>query len=68
MQAYETSYIFLTLHIFAVLGVGGGLFPYPVQALVQASTKHEHVAMITALYLTTYQIGSAIGSKQMLIC
>ncbi|CAM0141654.1 hypothetical protein VKS41_000762 [Umbelopsis sp. WA50703] len=46
-----------------LLGVGGGLFPYPVQALVQASTKHEHVAMITALYLTTYQIGSAIGNS-----
>jgi SIT family siderophore-iron:H+ symporter-like MFS transporter len=47
----------------AVLGIAGGLFPYPVQALVQASTKHEHVAIITALYLTTYQIGSGIGSE-----
>jgi SIT family siderophore-iron:H+ symporter-like MFS transporter len=54
-----TNYFFRYL----VLGIAGGLFPYPVQALVQAASKHEHVAMITALYLTTYQIGSAIGSK-----
>ncbi|KAG2178275.1 hypothetical protein INT44_001425 [Umbelopsis vinacea] len=46
-----------------LLGIAGGLFPYPVQALVQAATKHEHVAMITALYLTTYQIGSGIGNS-----
>ncbi|KZT25185.1 siderochrome-iron transporter [Neolentinus lepideus HHB14362 ss-1] len=44
------------------LGVAGGFFPYPVQALVQAATKHEHVAVITALYLTMYQIGSAFGN------
>ncbi|KAI8070829.1 ferrichrome-type siderophore transporter [Gongronella butleri] len=46
-----------------LLGIGGGLFPYPVQALIQAATKHEHVAIITAVYLTTYQIGSAIGNS-----
>lgn len=44
------------------LGIAGGFFPYPVQALVQAATKHEHVAVITALYLTMYQIGSAFGN------
>ncbi|OZJ05129.1 hypothetical protein BZG36_01347 [Bifiguratus adelaidae] len=44
------------------LGIAGGFFPYPVQVLVQAASKHEHVAMITALYLTMYQIGSAIGN------
>lgn len=42
-----------------LLGFAGGLFPYPVQALVQAAAKHEHVAMITSLYLALYQIGSA---------
>lgn len=42
-----------------LLGFGGGMFPYPAQALVQAATDHEHVAMITALYLAVYQVGSA---------
>lgn len=42
-----------------LLGFAGGMFPYPTQALVQAATQHEHVAIITALYLSTYNIGSA---------
>ncbi|KAL1737870.1 hypothetical protein HDZ31DRAFT_78817, partial [Schizophyllum fasciatum] len=46
-----------------VLGMGGGLFSYPTQASVQAATKHEHLAVITALYLALYQIGSAIGGS-----
>lgn len=45
-----------------VLGVGGGLFAYPVQALVQAASSHEMMATMTALYLTFYQIGSALGN------
>ncbi|KAK9900499.1 MFS general substrate transporter [Cystobasidium minutum MCA 4210] len=44
-----------------LLGVSGGLIPYSVQALVQAATAHENVAMITALYLATYNVGSALG-------
>ncbi|RYP36051.1 hypothetical protein DL767_003523 [Monosporascus sp. MG133] len=45
-----------------VLGVGGGLFAYPVQAMVQAAVSHEHMATMTALYLAFYQIGSALGN------
>lgn len=45
-----------------VLGIGGGLFSYPVQALVQAASSHEHMATMTALYLAFYQIGSALGN------
>lgn len=30
-----------------LLGFAGGMFPYPTQALVQAATSHENVAMIT---------------------
>ncbi len=45
-----------------VLGIGGGLFSYPVQALVQAASSHEHMATVTALYLAFYQIGSALGN------
>ncbi|KAI5868707.1 MFS transporter [Durotheca rogersii] len=45
-----------------VLGIGGGLFSYPVQALVQAATSHENMATVTAMYLSFYQIGSALGN------
>lgn len=45
-----------------VLGIAGGLFPYPGQASIQAATKHEHLAVITALYLSCYSIGSALGN------
>ncbi|KIY46936.1 MFS general substrate transporter [Fistulina hepatica ATCC 64428] len=46
-----------------VLGFGGGLFAYPTQASIQAGAKHEHLAIITSLYLASYQIGSALGSS-----
>ncbi|KAL1955479.1 hypothetical protein VTO42DRAFT_8505 [Malbranchea cinnamomea] len=45
-----------------LLGIAGGLFPYPAQASIQAATKHEHVAVITGLYLATYNIGTALGN------
>jgi SIT family siderophore-iron:H+ symporter-like MFS transporter len=44
-----------------LLGFAGGMFPYPAQASIQAATKHEHVAVITGLYLATYNVGSALG-------
>jgi SIT family siderophore-iron:H+ symporter-like MFS transporter len=45
------------------LGIAGGLFPYPAQASIQAATKHDHVAIVTGLYLATYNIGSALGNS-----
>jgi SIT family siderophore-iron:H+ symporter-like MFS transporter len=45
-----------------LLGIAGGLFPYPAQASIQAAAKHEHVAVITGLYLACYNIGSALGN------
>lgn len=45
-----------------LLGIAGGLFPYPGQASIQAATKHEHLAVITGLYLACYSIGSALGN------
>lgn len=45
-----------------LLGIAGGFFPYPAQASIQAATKHEHVAVVTGLYLATYRIGSALGN------
>ncbi|KAF1988282.1 siderochrome-iron transporter-like protein Sit1 [Aulographum hederae CBS 113979] len=45
-----------------LLGIGGGMFSYPAQASIQSATKHEHVAVVTGLYLATYNIGSAFGN------
>ncbi|KKA28124.1 hypothetical protein TD95_000994 [Thielaviopsis punctulata] len=45
-----------------LLGIAGGLYPYPVQSSLQATLKHEHLAVMTGLYLATYSIGSALGN------
>lgn len=45
-----------------LLGIAGGMFPYPAQASVQVNLKHEHVAVMTGVYLATYSIGSALGN------
>ncbi|ROT43000.1 MFS general substrate transporter [Sodiomyces alkalinus F11] len=45
-----------------LLGVAGGMFPYPAQASLQTSLRHEHLAVMTALYLATYNVGSAFGN------
>lgn len=45
-----------------LLGLAGGLFPYPAQASIQAATLHEHLAVVTGLYLALYNIGSALGN------
>lgn len=45
-----------------LLGFAGGLFPYPAQTSIQSATKHEHVAIVTGLYLALYNIGSALGA------
>ncbi|KAI9304702.1 MFS general substrate transporter [Cunninghamella echinulata] len=45
------------------LGLGGGLVYSIVQAIIQFETKHEHVAIITSLYLTVYTVGAAVGNS-----
>ncbi|KAL0936158.1 MFS sit siderophore-iron:H+ symporter [Colletotrichum truncatum] len=45
-----------------VMGLAGGLFAYPTQASIQASADHEHVAVITSLYLSLFNVGSALGN------
>lgn len=45
-----------------LLGLAGGLFAYPTQASIQASAKREHVAILTGLYLSFYNVGSALGT------
>lgn len=44
-----------------LLGFGAGFFTYPTQASIQSTTNHEHMAVITSLYLSSYYIGSALG-------
>ncbi|CAI7648090.1 Major facilitator superfamily domain general substrate transporter [Penicillium manginii] len=45
-----------------LLGLAGGLFSYPAQASIQVASKHEHLAVVTGIYLASYNIGSAIGN------
>ncbi|KAH7134585.1 major facilitator superfamily domain-containing protein [Dactylonectria estremocensis] len=44
------------------LGIAGGMFPYPAQAALQAYVKHENLAVMTGVYLATYNVGSALGN------
>ena len=45
-----------------LLGIAGGFFPYAAQASIQAATSHEHVAVVTGLYLAMYNVGNALGN------
>jgi len=44
------------------VGIGGGMLNVPTQLGVQASTDHQHVAVVTAVYLTSVEVGGAVGS------
>lgn len=46
-----------------LFGFGAGFFTYATQALIQACTSHQHMAVVTAAYLSLYNIGSAIGAS-----
>ncbi|KAJ4256788.1 ferrioxamine B transporter [Fusarium torreyae] len=45
-----------------LLGIAGGMFPYPAQASLQAYVTHERLAVMTGIYLALYQVGSAFGN------
>ncbi|SCZ93932.1 BZ3500_MvSof-1268-A1-R1_Chr6-3g08999 [Microbotryum saponariae] len=45
-----------------VRGFGVGCIGFPVQAAIQTVSRHEHIAAITAGYLTIYYLSSGIGS------
>lgn len=45
-----------------LLGLAGGLFSYPAQASIQVASKHEHLAVVTGIYLACYNVGSALGN------
>ncbi|CAN3371651.1 hypothetical protein DIURU_001843 [Diutina rugosa] len=46
-----------------LFGFGAGFFTYATQASIQACTSHQHMAVVTAAYLSSYNIGSAIGAS-----
>ncbi|KAK4056011.1 hypothetical protein OIO90_003006 [Microbotryomycetes sp. JL221] len=45
-----------------VRGVAVGCIGFPLQATIQSVVKHEHLAAITAGYLTVYYLAGGIGS------
>lgn len=42
-----------------LLGFAGGMVPFSAQALVQATTRHENMAIITSLYYSNYYIAAS---------
>ena len=45
-----------------VVGIGGGLLNVPVQLGVQAGVRHQEVAACTAFFLTSLEMGGAVGA------
>lgn len=60
--ATETSSHVGVIAAQVLLGMAGGMFPYPAQASMQVSVIHEHLAVMTGIYLATYNVGSALGN------
>jgi hypothetical protein len=50
------------LIIQTIVGGGAGLLNVPVQLGVQASASHQEVAAATAMFLTSLEMGGAVGS------
>ncbi|RCI10850.1 hypothetical protein L249_5199 [Ophiocordyceps polyrhachis-furcata BCC 54312] len=46
-----------------LIGLASGFFAYPTQASIQASASRDHVAVMTGLYLSLYNVGSALGTS-----
>ncbi|OGM46252.1 siderophore iron transporter mirC [Aspergillus bombycis] len=58
----EGSSSTLILGTQVVVGMGGGLLNVPVQLGVQASASHQEVAAATAMFLTSMEMGGAVGA------
>lgn len=46
-----------------VWGVASCMYDYPVTTAAQSVTSHEHMATVTALLMTIFSIGGAVGSS-----
>ncbi|ODQ66885.1 MFS general substrate transporter [Nadsonia fulvescens var. elongata DSM 6958] len=44
-----------------LMGFGAGFFTYSTQASIQSCVTHAHMAVITSIYLASYNVGSALG-------
>ncbi|KAJ4305355.1 ferrioxamine B transporter [Kalmusia sp. IMI 367209] len=44
-----------------LLGIAGGLFPFPAMAFIQAARKHAHLATLIGAYMTACRMGGGIG-------
>lgn len=44
------------------IGIGGGMLNVPAQLGVQATAKHQNLAIATAVFLMVLQLGGAVGS------
>lgn len=58
----EGSSHFLIMGAQIIVGIGGGMVNVPVQLGVQASASHQEVAAATAMFLTSMEMGGAIGA------
>lgn len=45
-----------------LMGFGAGLYTHPAEASLQATTNHEHMAVITALNMAVASVGDAFGN------
>lgn len=46
-----------------LLGIAGGMFPYAALASMQVSLKHEHMAVMTGVFLASHSVGHALGNS-----
>ncbi|KAF1974800.1 MFS general substrate transporter [Bimuria novae-zelandiae CBS 107.79] len=46
-----------------LLGIGGGLFPLPAMALVQAGREHAQLSTLIGAYMTACHLGGGIGAS-----
>ncbi|CAK7909991.1 siderophore iron transporter Arn1p [[Candida] anglica] len=46
-----------------LMGFGAGFFTYTTQMSITTCTNHEHMAVMLALYLSSYNVGLAIGAS-----
>ncbi|KAK7203000.1 major facilitator superfamily domain-containing protein [Myxozyma melibiosi] len=57
------SHTFFVVFSQVMTGAGGGLLSVPTQIGVQASCSHSDVALATAMFLTVFSLGSAVGAS-----
>ncbi|KAJ5721079.1 uncharacterized protein N7483_009013 [Penicillium malachiteum] len=62
MYRQEGASHFQVLGTQILVGCGGGLLNVPVQLGVQASASHQEVAAATAMFLTSMEMGGAVGA------